>query len=182
LQDVSNVHESPPIMLWPLRFLAALSIIGGFIGLGVAYNHFFSGKTESGATMTAQLLDVFENPVALLAGLVAIVLGYLAASALYQRAAIDPLPARLGALARWMRNRFYLDEIYEATFIRFHEFLSRIADAIDRVLIDGVGVGLVRGGTELAGKTLRQFQTGNLQAYAVLFALGVAIVLYLALK
>jgi NADH-quinone oxidoreductase subunit L len=182
LEDVSNVHESPPVMLWPLRFLAVLSIIGGFIGLGVAYNHFFSGKTESGATMTAQLLDVFENPVALLAGLVAIVLGYLAASALYQRAAIDPLPARLGAFARWMRNRFYLDEIYEATFIRFHEFLSRIADAIDRVLIDGVGVGLVRGGTELAGKTLRQFQTGNLQAYAVLFALGVAIVLYLALK
>jgi len=32
------------------------------------------------------------------------------------------------------------------------------------------------------GRTLRQFQTGNLQAYAVLFAVGVAIVLFLALK
>ena len=169
-------------MVWPLRFLALFSIIGGFIGAGVAYHHFFSGGGEAHGTLAAQLFEVFENPVALLAGLVAIVLGYLAASALYQRAALDPLPARLGSFARWMRNRFYLDEIYEATFIRFHEFLSRIADAIDRVVIDGIGVGLVRGGTELTGKTLRQLQTGNLQTYAVLFALGVAIVLYLALR
>jgi NADH-quinone oxidoreductase subunit L len=181
-ETVSHVHESPPVMLWPLRILALFSLIGGVIGVGVAYHHFFSETGEANGTMAAQLLEVFENPVALLAGVIAIVLGYFAASALYQHAALDPLPARLGSFARWMRNRFYLDEFYEATFIRFHEFLSRIADAIDRVIIDGVGVGLVRGGTEFAGKTLRQFQTGNLQAYAVLFALGVAIVLYLALR
>ena len=78
-----------------------------------------------------------------------------------QRAALDPLPAKLGALSRWMRNRFYFDEIYEATFIRFHEFLSAIADGIDRVVIAGLAVGLVRGGTELDGHALRQVQTGN---------------------
>ena len=81
-----------------------------------------------------------------------------------------------------MRNRFYIDELYEATVIRFHDFLARVADGIDRIIIEGVGVGLVRGGTELTGKMLRQLQTGNIQVYAVLFAFGVAIVLYLALK
>jgi len=27
-----------------------------------------------------------------------------------------------------MRHRFYFDEIYEATFIRFHDFLAAIAE------------------------------------------------------
>ena len=38
------------------------------------------------------------------------------------------------------------------------------------------------GTTELAGRALRLLQTGNLQTYALLFALGVALVLYLVLK
>jgi hypothetical protein len=41
---------------------------------------------------------------------------------------------------------------------------------------------LVRGTTDFAGRALRLFQTGNLQTYAFLFALGVAVVLWLALK
>ena len=38
------------------------------------------------------------------------------------------------------------------------------------------------GVTELAGRALRMVQTGNLQTYAFLFALGVALVLLLALR
>ena len=53
---------------------------------------------------------------------------------------------------------------------------------LNRRIIDGVCVGSVRGGTNSAGSLLRFLQTGNLQTYAFLFALGVAIVLYLALK
>ena len=94
----------------------------------------------------------------------------------------DPLPAKLGSFARLMRNRFYFDEFYEATVIRFHDFLARVAAGIDRYLIEGFGTGLVREGTDLTGRMLRQLQTGNLQTYAVVLGLGVAVVLYLALK
>jgi len=37
------------------------------------------------------------------------------------------------------------------------------------------------GTTELAGRALRLFQTGNLQTYALLFALGIVLVLWLVL-
>jgi hypothetical protein len=37
------------------------------------------------------------------------------------------------------------------------------------------------GTTELTGRALRLVQTGNLQTYALIFALGVALVLFLAL-
>ena len=55
---------------------------------------------------------------------------------------------------------------------------TQAADWIDRWLVDGFCIGLVRGGTDLAGRALRLAQTGNLQTYAFLFVLGMALVLY----
>ena len=101
---------------------------------------------------------------------------------IYAKASKDPLPEKLGALSRAMRNRFYFDELYQATVIRFHDFLAAAADWFDRCVIAGVGVRGTHGTTELAGRALRLLQTGNLQTYAFIFALGVALVLYLALK
>jgi len=63
-----------------------------------------------------------------------------------------------------------------------HDFLSAIAGWLDRVFIAGVAVRGTHGTTELLGRALRLLQTGNLQAYAFFFALGVALLLYLALK
>jgi NADH-quinone oxidoreductase subunit L len=81
-----------------------------------------------------------------------------------------------------MRHRFYFDEIYEATFIRLHDTLAAVAAFIDRWILDGFCLGLVRGGTDLTGRALRFVQTGNLSTYAFLFAAGVAVVLYFVLK
>ena len=52
---------------------------------------------------------------------------------------------------------------------------------LDRWLLEGFCIGLVRGGTDLTGRALRLVQTGNLQTYAFLFVLGVALVLYFVL-
>jgi NADH-quinone oxidoreductase subunit L len=135
----------------------------------------------SSNTFFQQLVSPFiEAPAAACGGLLALGLGFVAAYVLYARAEKDPLPEKLGALSRAMRNRFYIDEIYEATFIRFHDLLAAIAAGIDWFIENGV-IGLVRGGTSLSAVVLRQLQNGNLQTYAFLFALGVAFVLYLVL-
>ena len=76
-----------------------------------------------------------------------------------------------------MRNRFYFDELYEATVIKLHDFLAAVSDWIDRWLVAGFAVRGTHGTTELMGRALRLFQTGNLQTYAFLFAIGVALVL-----
>ena len=80
-----------------------------------------------------------------------------------------------------MKNKFYFDELYEATFIRAHDFIAKVADFIDRWVVDWGCIGLVRGGTDFSGRALRLVQTGNLQTYALLFVLGVAVVLWLVL-
>jgi NADH-quinone oxidoreductase subunit L len=180
----SHAHESPPVMVWPLRILAAFSFIGGFIGIEAAYGRqFVSDATERTPSCWQQLVQPFvESPVVAVLGLVAAAAGFAAAYALYAKAVDDPLAAKLGALSRLMRNRFYFDEIYDATVIRFHDFLARVADVFDRWIIAGVGVRGAHGTTELIGRALRLLQTGNLQTYAFLFALGVAWMLFFVLS
>jgi NADH-quinone oxidoreductase subunit L len=180
--DASHAHESPGVMVWPLRILAVLSIIGGVIGIEQLYGKFFAGaEAEAAPSFVEMLLAPFQHAlVPALCGIGVAVLGILAAWSLYANADKDPLVEKLGGLSRAMRNRFYFDELYEATVIRLHDTLSAIAAAVDWV-IENVFIGFVRGGTDFAGRGLRLFQTGNLQTYAFLFAAGVALVLYLVL-
>ncbi|MGB7747717.1 MAG: NADH-quinone oxidoreductase subunit L [Verrucomicrobiia bacterium] len=179
-EAVGHAHESPAVMSWPLLVLALFAIIGGFIGVNETYAAQF-GEAEHTSIAQRMVEPFTHSPVAATIGILAVIAGFFAAFKLYSNAETDPLPARLGGFATAMKNRFYFDEIYEATFIRAHDFIAAVMDWIDRWLVEGLGIGLVRGGTDFTGRALRLMQTGNLQTYALLFALGVAVVLYLVL-
>jgi NADH-quinone oxidoreductase subunit L len=183
-EAAGHAHESPPVMAWPLRLLAVFSVIGGLIGIEQLYGEQFpAAGVEPNAPLARQLIAPFLHaPLAAASGLLAVLVGFAAACALYANATKDPLPEKLGALSRAMRNRFYFDEIYQATVIRLHDFLAAVAGWFDRWIIAGLAVRGTHGATELAGRALRLLQTGNLQTYAFLFALGVALVLCLVLK
>src|SRR6478752_1497106 len=45
-EAADHAHESPCVMLWPLRFLAVFSFIGGFIGIETLYHHYFAPVAE----------------------------------------------------------------------------------------------------------------------------------------
>jgi NADH-quinone oxidoreductase subunit L len=199
-ETAKHAHESPAVMSWPLLVLGLFSVIGGVIGVsGIIEKHYLDlglikftvlgyrtwdhNEYEiSGNAVINQLCDPFTHaPVPAVIGLISVVIGFLAARAFYRNTANEPLAAKLGGLATAMKNRFYFDEIYEATFIRAHDFIAAVMDWIDRWLVDWAGIGLVRGGTDFSGRALRLMQTGNLQTYAFLFALGVAVVLWFVL-
>jgi NADH-quinone oxidoreductase subunit L len=182
--SAAHAHETPPVMIFPLRILATFSFIGGWIGLENVLNlQFAAGDTAHKLSFPEQLVAPFVHaPFAASVGLLAALLGAWGAYSFYGRASNDPLPDKLGAVSRWMRNRFYFDELYQATVIRFHDAVAALADWIDRWLIAGLAVRGTHGTTELVGRALRQFQTGNLQTYAFLFVLGVAFLLYFVLK
>ncbi len=176
-----HAHESPAVMAWPLRLLAVLAFTGGVIGINAIYGTQFSGEPEH-STFWHNVIEPFVSaPVGCFIGIACVAVGFFAARKLYRNATTDPLPAKLGGFARAMKNRFYFDELYEATFIRAHDFLAAVADWIDRWILEGAIIGAIRGGTDLSGRALRLVQTGNLQTYAFLFVIGVAILLYLVL-
>ena len=179
-EAAEHAHESPAVMSWPLLVLAVFAVIGGFIGMSETYAAQF-GEAEH-TSISQRIIEPFtHSPVAATIGILAVIVGFFAAFKLYRNAETDPLPAKLGGFATAMKNRFYFDEIYEATFIRAHDFIAAVMDWIDRWLVDWACIGLVRGGTDITGRALRLVQTGNLQTYAFLFALGMAVVLYFVL-
>jgi NADH-quinone oxidoreductase subunit L len=179
-----HAHESSSTVLWPLRILAVLSVIAGVIGLDAIFgSHFGSLEAGQPVGLIGRIFAPFEHSmISAVAGLIAAALGIWAGYALYARCATDPLPARLKGLSRAMRDKFYFDEFYSATFIALHDGLAAVADFIERWIIEGFLIGMVRGGTDITGRALRLVQTGNLQTYAFLFALGVAFVLYFVLR
>ena len=177
---VDHAHESPGVMVWPLRILAIMSIAGGIIGIEGLFARVFSptfGEVQH--SFLAQLFYPFQHaPVAACSGLAAFAIGLFAAWKLYWNAKDDVFATKFSGLSKLMSNRFYFDEIYEATVIRIHDAIAAISDWIDRWIVEGLCIGLVRGGTDLTGRALRLAQTGNLQTYAFLFVLGVAVVLW----
>ncbi|HAO79162.1 MAG TPA: NADH-quinone oxidoreductase subunit L [Verrucomicrobia subdivision 3 bacterium] len=179
-EKAKHAHESPKVMTLPLIALAVFAVIGGFIGITNNYGSQFFVEHEP-LSVAQQALEPLHNIFPMLLGISAVAVGLFAAFTLYKNAATDPLPAKLGGLATAMKNRFYFDELYEATVIRAHDFIAAVADWIDRWIIEGACIGLVRGGTDLTGRALRLAQTGNLQTYAFLFVLGVALLLYFVL-
>jgi NADH-quinone oxidoreductase subunit L len=175
-----HAHESPLIITAPLVILAMFATIGGFIGITNNYGSQFAADHET-LSLMQQLFEPLKTPVPMLIGIGVALAGIFLAFSLYKNAATDPLPKKLGGLATAMKNKFYFDELYEATFIRFHDFLAAVADWLDRWILEGAIIGAIRGGTDLSGRALRLAQTGNLQTYAFLFVLGVALLLYFVL-
>jgi NADH-quinone oxidoreductase subunit L len=120
-------------------------------------------------------------------------IGWLFARLLYLNGK-SPVPAQL--LLRWKRpwtvvyNKYYLDEIYQATVVRGSLVFARILSWIDSRLVDGVvnlagavtrlfanldgaidtylvdgAVNLLANSTIAAGRGLRRVQTGRIQTY-----------------
>ena len=149
--------ESPNVMVVPLLILAIPSVIAGFFGI------------------------MPHLGWAMFAGLVAAGAGFMAADTLYRKAKTDPLPSRIGEASRWMRNRFYFDEVYEILNRSTQEALARAADFVDRWILAGLGVKGAAGLTHVSGSLLRLLQTGNVQTYALLLVLGVLALLWMFL-
>ena len=187
-EGAGHAHESPRVMTRPLIILAVFSAIGGFIGIDVFVGRMF-GTLHGGDDVRwyQVLLDSITEPfghnlLAALFGLLAALVGVTLAYACYWKTVTDPLVVKLGWLSRAMRNRFYFDELYSWLISITHEALSKVADWFDRWIIAGLGVRGTHGTTEIFGRALRMVQTGNLQTYAFVFALGVALVLIFVLK
>ena len=183
-EQAAKAHEAPKVMIWPLVLLAIPTVLAGFWGIDAFFGkHFNPTAVVRHDGWLAALFEPFGHaPLAAFLGLGATVFGFSFAYALYAKAARDPLPGKLGVLARVLRNRFYFDEIYGGLVSITHEALARLANWFDHWMIAGLGVRGVHGTTEIFGRALRLVQTGNLQTYAFLFVAGVVVVLIVALK
>lgn len=157
-EAVSHAHESPAVMTVPLVVLAVLSVVGGWLGIAAYVNGGVAPAHGEGAGLVMAL------------SIGAFVLGTGLGVWAYLGRGDDPLARPVTQL---LRDKFYSDEIYEVVLVKPQQALARMLDWMDRWIIGGLlvrGTGAVAG---FGGEVLRLLQGGNLQAYVVLFILGV---------
>ncbi len=116
--------------------------------------------------------------MALSSGIAVAGIGIAAYFFLRNRRAADAMAERFRPIHTLLLNKYYVDEIYDATIVQPIKQISTLAlwKGVDATLIDGA----VNGMGELVRATstvLRRLQTGRLRTYAASLLLGVVVIL-----
>jgi NADH-quinone oxidoreductase subunit L len=135
-------HESPAVMTVPLIILAGFAILLGFVGTpawpwfdgyltGEEFKFDFSKLAETGTLglMVASAAIVFTG----------LGLGWFLYGKRPRKTADekDVLEAAQPAIFKLLENKYYIDEIYEATVIRFNAFAAWLCDFADQWIFGG---------------------------------------------
>jgi NADH-quinone oxidoreductase subunit L len=220
-----HLHESPWTMTMPLQVLGVLSIVGGFLGFpGQLFGRpelnrieqFLEpvilpiGRSAHGAEQGAEHAAA-HVPLSLEFGLIVLSLavagvGIWLASRFYSGAQANERPRRLAErfpLAyKLLLNKYWVDELYDATVIKGSVKLSDLLWEADARVVDGAvngtrhvtvgssflsgifdlrivdgAVNLIARAYDVASIAFRRLQVGFTQGYAMVMVFGAAILL-----
>jgi NADH-quinone oxidoreductase subunit L len=173
-------HESPWSMLGPLVILALLSVTGGWIGIG-RFGAYLAPSVGGQHAEEGSLQ--LEIGLSILAVVVAAI-GWFIADRFYRRQPETPakLAASMPTGYNLLANKYYVDQIYGATFVRPLLALSKyvLEWVVDVAILGGIAW-LLGGIATLGGAILQRWQSGNLRSYAAWLALGAAALLLFVL-
>jgi NADH-quinone oxidoreductase subunit L len=197
-------HESPSVMTAPLGILAFFAMALGLIGTPAWpwFRAFLEGRATSfdwhgflepglGTLMVSSSLIVFFG----------LWLGWKIYGDRSPRPSEPDALEKAAPMAwGWLRDRLYMDELYGATVIAFYGWWARVADWLDRRVWGGAVAGVAGsfalwarlnrfldmnvvdgsfdsgcGGLAGGGGLLARVQSGRVQSYLRLLALGVVV-------
>ncbi|MEM7128568.1 MAG: NADH-quinone oxidoreductase subunit L [Chloroflexota bacterium] len=170
-----SAHENPATMTIPLRILAVLALIGGFINL--PFFPVLNNWLEP--SIGHHHLDVVTMLIAAILSILIAAFGTMLAFAHYHRG--EERAANLlkpfQALAPLAEQKWYVDEIYQMLIVSPLLALSNwFANIMDQKGIDGA-VNLLGSSTMIVGNYARRIQTGLIPNYALSILLGAVIIL-----
>jgi len=186
----AHLHEAPKSMTVPQVLLAALAVIGGWVGMPhvLGFTNYFENWMEPVVSHGVHTGESYALTAA--GGYAGVELGLMIASVALVLAAIflarrfyntrpelaTSLREKLSDLHRLLVNKYYVDEIYGTIVVRpvvyFSLFLWKIMDV---VVIDGLINGFASAYNDFS-QFLRGIQTGRVRSYATLFVIGVVVV------
>jgi NADH:ubiquinone oxidoreductase subunit 5 (subunit L)/multisubunit Na+/H+ antiporter MnhA subunit len=188
----THIHESPRVMLVPMVILAILAVFGGYAGVPGTlsghnrFEHFLApvfqtaASTQSSGTSEA-VTEAAASHAELVATAISVSMAFLGlffAWLLYakKRDLPDRIAAGLGWLYNTVRDKFYVDEIYQAVIV------TPLVKGSALVLWRGVDVAGIDATADDSADTarslsdkFRHMQSGNVRSYAAWVALGAAV-------
>jgi len=161
-------HESPLTMSFPLMFLAAITLVAGFIPFGTL--------VSSNGEAYHIHLDTLVASISVCVAVIAIII-----ATIFYRKPEQAIPNMLGKKFRGLHtaatHRFYVDEVW--MFITHKVIFRCISTPIawfDRHVVDGF-MNFLAWGTQEASFSIRGFQSGRVQQYAYVFLIGALVII-----
>jgi NADH-quinone oxidoreductase subunit L len=179
-----HLHDAPPAMAIALIVLAIGSVVAGYVGLPAVlggsnwFEHFLEPSfgvhaADEGAEHAPELLLMLVS-----SGIAALGIGIAVYFFLKNRLAADRMADRFIGVRQLLLNKYYVDEIYDATIVQPIRIVSEegLWKVVDVRVIDGAvnGVAEVVGGSS---DMFRRVQSGSVRAYAASLVFGVVLIL-----
>jgi NADH-quinone oxidoreductase subunit L len=174
-QAHEHAHDPGPSMALPMLLLAGLTLVTGFVafdGVGEALG--FPGGI--GKFVFSVEPEAFEASATVIVTSVVLALAGLAGGYYFWWGEGRPAKRAGAALPqayRLLRNKFYIDDIYQAAIDRGVLVGSGALSWFDRNVVNDTGVDGSAHLTRLAGWVLKFQQTGKLPNYALAIVIGI---------
>ena len=179
-QQKHSLHESPSAITIPLIILAILAVVGGFVGIPQVI------------LPDAHLLEKFLNPIfaasvklqethVVQAGtewmlmLVSSGLALIAVIYAWNRFSKKPELDEARGFGKVLANKWYVDELYDAIFVRpLNAFARFLNNVVEKSIIDWIvnGVGRL---VQYGSRQIRLLQSGQVGGYVLLMVISLVV-------
>ncbi len=172
-----HLHESPSLITIPLIILAIFATIGGLISLpGSSWLSHYLAPVFGDKAHVAHHFGVTEYTlmaVAVIGGLIGIGIAYMK---YIKQNQLPPADENIEGINKVLYNKYYVDEIYDAIFVKpLHAMARFFRDTIERLLSTFVyGFGTAANALGSRGRAL---QNGSIGYYLFAFVLGFCVIL-----
>jgi NADH-quinone oxidoreductase subunit L len=181
-----HLHESPKVMTIPLMLLCVGAVAAGWVGIphllggGAHFSEFLGpvlGNPEGHGTESLEWLMMGVSIVTGLAGIGFAYFMYVVRTDLPEKIA-----GQFSAAYRILFNKYYVDELYSYVIVRPSLWIASnvLVGVTDAKVIEAVVNG-VPGAIGNFSRRLRKIQTGFLQHYATIMAMGALLIVALVL-
>lgn len=184
--QLHHLHESPKQMTVPLMILAALSVVGGFIGIPevLGGKHFLDAFLKPVFEDSSfRLIHHLEHETEYI--LMGIAVAVMSVSLYYAYKVYvkdKTLPAgeseEIKPLHRLVYKKYWVDELYDVAITQPLNFISGgLHKIVDNQIVDGIvnGVGVAVSWTS---SKIRLMQTGNIGVYIFIMVISIVVILF----
>lgn len=207
---VKDPHESPSVMTLPLIVLAGFALVLGFFSTPIypwleSYieGHHAELAAFSWSGLWHSLLFIGGTSMIVISGLI---LGWWYYGMVSRQTAeeLDPLEKKSPLVFGWLKNRFFIDELYQLSVIKWAENFAKFSDWLDRQVLGGIvyltgmmisavawaarfsdeflvnaGFDVGCRGVKKGGAKLGDVQNGQIQSYLRVFGVALVVVVLL---
>ncbi|QBN19122.1 NADH-quinone oxidoreductase subunit L [Flavobacterium nackdongense] len=177
-----HLHESPSLITVPLIILAILSFFGGIISLpGHSWLNEFLAPIFSKGSHEAHTLGSTEYMLMAIATVGALIGIGIAYKKYLKDNTIPSEDTEITGFAKVLYNKYYVDEVYDAVFVKPINALSYFFREYVEKTLSAIVFGLGKATYELAGHG-RKVNNGSIGFFLFAFVIGIiAILTYLFL-